>query len=448
MSDRLKIMLQRQGFTSEKEVVDSIMQSPYERLSKESYNKICGSRYTPGTFFISERMQYQNFLFDEKNQPFCQWFQQAIIGEIRRLSRNKEFLNKLEEYGEKDLISDSYRILFFNTMLNKKFSEIIPNQEYSDVFRRIVLFLLYGDANHEIQSYQEFNTLGYHLVPKVLERGKYTLKQRLCQSIYSGLIGMDIKDELAATSPLSREKIIPLKTRDSNDEKIDRIFNCLNEVAQNGKLAIDSWSSFEANVVNAKTVVTISWFTDDYIPTMFEMKFIEELLLFNPKIYLTLIPRVQSYSNDATYSDVENILQLPIFKYLKELKEKQRFKVCHHGMDMGTFDGTRLSKQCASELESSDYIVISGARSYEMGQGLNKHCFFSGVAICRNYSETVTGVCKDDGAIMFLEQKPGEKTFWGFRERATQRKYCSIHKRWYPVAAVTALDCMQKRKVQ
>ena len=445
MNNRLKDLLTKRGFVSEKAVVDAIMQSPYERLSVESYNKICGSQYKPGTFFVSERMNYQAFLFDEERQTFHQWFDRAIAGEIKRLSKDSSFSEKINKYGEGNLLNDSYEILFFSISSNTKFVDIILNQEYSDVFRRIILFLLYGDANYDIQSYTEFNALGYRLIPKVLERGKYTLKQRLCQSIYSGLIGMDIKDELAATSPLSREKIIPLQTSESFDEKIDRIFNRLDEATQDGRLAIDSWDSFETNIVNSNSVVALSWFTDDYIPTIFEMKFIEELLLNNRNIYLTLIPRVQAYSNDATYKDVEKIMKLPIFKCLRKLNEEQRFTVCHYGMDMGTFDGTRLSKQCADILETSDYIVISGARSYEMGQGLNKNCYFSGVAICRNYSETVTGVCKDDGAIMFVEQKEGEKTFLGFRERFRRRKYCPLHKRWYPVAAFTTLDFMQRR---
>lgn len=431
------------GLKEESEIIERIMQSPYERLSFEQKESICTSSYYPGTFAVADRINNQDFLFDEKKQSFKEWFSAVLSGELRQLSKIDDFRKKLDRYGKNQLIEDAYDFMFFEDENHKIFAERIANQEYSDFFRRIVLFMLYGNPNHEINTYRDFNGLGLRLIPKVLECGSYTLKERLCQSIYSGLIGMDIKDELAATSPLSEEKIIRLKTDDSDQEKIARIFSRLDTVAKKGIIDVDSWDSFEKQVVNTDEPIKLCWFTDDYIPTMFEMKFMEELLLSNDNISLTIIPRVQSYSNDASYFDVEEFLELPVFTKLKGLYLDGRFHVCHYGLDMGTFNAKRLSYQCAEVVLASDYVIIAGARSYEMGQGINKHCFFTGIAICRNYSETVTGVCKDDGAIVFLEQKAGEKSFDGFKERHKHRKYCKIHDRWYPVAKFTAVDYLK-----
>lgn len=416
-------------------------------LNKQAQSiKICGPNYSHGTFLVADRMHKNSFLFDEMQESFEQWVNNAISDEIMRLSKNPDFRNKMTLYGRENLIHDSYSILFFHNEQGMILAELISNQEYSDFFRRILLFLLYGDANYEINTYKDFNNLGYKLIPKVLERGKYSLKQRLCQSIYSGLIGMDIKDELAATSPLSLEKIIRLKTNDSDEDKIDRIFKCLNSVALPAEIDIDSWDSFEKNIVNSASLVKVCWFTDDYIPTMFEMKFIEELLLSNSNIIMTLIPRVQSYSNDATYHDVEELLRLPIYDRLRLLYLNNRFSICHYGMDMGTFNGKRLSRECANIVNECDYIVIAGARSYEMGQGINKHCYFTGIAICRTYSETVTGICKDDGAIVFVEQMAGEKSFTDFKKRAWRRKYCKKHNRWFPVAGFTTREYLENKE--
>ena len=430
-------------------IIEKICMLPYELLDKEQYKTLFTNDYEAGTFYISEREQYVNFLFDEKKQSFYEWFKKAIGGEIKQLQRNSEFSEKLRIFGEEELINVAYQILFFKDKNGKKFYETIPNQEYSDMFRRIILFLIYDDPNYEINTYLNFNRLGKKLIPVVLEKGEYNLRDRLIQSIYSGMIGMDIKDELAATSPLSRNKIIPLSGDESDEEKINLIYMVLDDVVQKGIIDIDSWLDFEEKVVNAKKKTSICWFTDDYIPTLFEMKFMELLLVVNSNLDIYIVPRFQSYSNDASWKDVEEFMQLSVFRRLKEFQNEGRFKISHYGMAAGTFNGKKLSKKCANIMPKSDYVVIAGARSYEMGQGINKTVFFTGIAICRTYSETVTGVCKEDGGIVFLQQLPGTKSFEGFRNRGQCRKFCELHNRWYPVASKTAIDYInEKEKVE
>lgn len=421
-------------------IIDEICKTPYTLLSDNQYAILFTDKYEPGTFYISERIDNPDFLLDEPRQTFYDWFKGAIGGELKQLKTVSGFLDSLIKYGEDILIEDAYQILFFRTATGKRFCDTIPNQEYSDIFRRIILFLIYSDSNHEINTYTKFNELGKKLIPPVLERGTYSLRERLIQSIYSGLIGMDIKDELAATSPLSRSKIIPLKGNECDDDKIDNIFLRLDEVVKRGIIDIDSWPAFEHKVANCKNQISLCWFTDDYIPTLFEMKFMEELLSYNPNLSITIIPRVQSYSNDASWRDVEDLVQLPVFSTLKTYKSEERFRICHSGLAAGTFNGKKLSAECAKIMIESDYVVIAGARSYEMGQGIKKPTFFTGIAICRTYSETVTGICKDDGGIVFLEQLPETKSFDGFRHRGKNKKYCILHDRWFPVASKTAMD--------
>jgi len=428
---------------TEQIIVEMINELPYKLMLDSQKKKIISLDYEPGTFYISERAGHVNFLFDEPSQSFYEWFCSSIKGELQQLKKSNDFSTVLKQYGEQHLIEDVFVILFFNTYTGEKFWNIIPNQEYSDIFGRIILFLLYDDPNHEINTYVDFNRMGYRLIPNVLEKGEYSLKQRLIQSIYSGLIGMDIKDELAATSPLSREKIIPLAGNESDEEKINMIFGQLDEVAKFHDIDVSSWESFENCVVKCDSKTSLCWFTDDYIPTMFEMKFMEELLDCNRNIQITIIPRIQSYSNDASWRDVEDFLKLPVFRKLLKFTSEDRFSICKVGMAGGAFNGLKLSIECAEIVCNSDYVIIAGARSYEMGQGLLKHTFFTGIAICRTYSETVTGVCKNDGGIVFLEQLPGDKSFNGFRNRAYKRKYCKEHDRWFPVAELTASDYLK-----
>jgi len=432
-------------YALEIQIINDITKSPYEKLSKSQYNLLFMHDYQPGTFYISERLSSPDFLFDEPNIPFFDWFEACISGEILQLCKNEDLKKRTAMYQEKELIRDSFQILFLRNGQGIFFCQTIANQEYSDYFRRIILYLLCNDSNYEINTYKEFNNLAMRVIPSVLECGTYTLRERLKQSIYSGLIGMDIKDELAATSPLSRNKIIHLNTNDSDSEKSKRVFLRLNEFIKNGDFTIDSWKMFEKQVIESKTVVRLCWFTDDYIPTLFEMKFMEELMLTNRNIFITIIPRVQAYSNDASWEDVKCLIRLSIFSKLLELEKSQRFTVCKVGMDMGTFNGTRLSSECAHIVDKSDFVIIAGARSYEMGQGINKNVFFTGIAVCRTYSETVTGICKDEGGIVFLYQRAASKSFSGFRGRSVSKKYCAKDGRWYPVANQTAIDYFERK---
>lgn len=428
------------GYYDEAAVIEQIAKSPYERLSQDQYDAICTDDYYPGTFCLSERIENPPFLFDEATLSFHEWFYNAINGELNQMCKSSYFEGEMLKYGRDSLIEDTFSILFFHTRDGKCFCDIIANQEYSDYFRRIILFLLFKDSNKEIRSYVDFNLVGLKLIPSVLEGQQLSLRELLIQSIYSGLIGMDIKDELAATSPLSRSRIVPLKTDETDSQKVFRIRKVLEQIIIQPEFQIDSWCSFEQKVVQSTKPVSLCWFTDDYIPTMFEMKFMEALLQYNANISITIIPRIQSYSNDASWLDVQAFLELPVFSQLKYFAKQERFRICKKGLDVGTFNGRRLSHECADIVINSDYVVIAGARSYEMGQGLKKHCFFTGIAVCRTYSETVTGVCVHDGGIVFLEQLPNTKSFEGFKGRFTNRKYCSKHSRWYPVADKTALD--------
>ncbi len=430
----------------EDEVIREIQRTPYPLMTQQQADALLCADYDPGTFGISERMEQPDFLFDEPQQSFFDWFHCAISGELKQLKRIEHFRLRLEKYGEEALIEDAWGILYFRDEQGRIFAEQIPNQEYSDTFRRIILFLLYEDPNYEINTYTEFNRLGKRLVPAVLEWGQYSLRDRLIQSISSGLIGMDIKDELAATSPLSRSKIIPLGGPETDDEKREHMFQALDVAVRRGIFDVDSWDAFEKKVVHSSKACSLCWFTDDYIPTMFEMKFMEELLCANHQVDISIIPRVQSYSNDASWRDVEDLLSLPVFSKLAEFQHSGRFRVCRSGMAGGTFHGRKLSRECADIVLACDYVVIAGARSYEMGQGIRKPIFFTGIAVCRAYSETVTGICRDDGGIVFLEQFPAAKSFAGFRERAVRRKYCPIHDRWFPVASRTAIDYCAEAK--
>ena len=424
---------------TEKEIANVIISPPNDVADIYHIYELFGKDYNPGTFKLAERGNKPKFLFDENILNYKEWVFDKVENELRLLSKIPEGKIKIEEYGETNLREDLYYILQFRISEKIRLQDIICNQEYSDIFRRIITVLLTGDILKTYDTHKEFNHLGRQVAIPVLKMTEnYDLYERLKQSISSGLIGMDLKDEIAATSPLSRRGIIPLKKMQKIEDKVNFVKEEL-EKRIDQSLAIDFWNDYEIDVLNSRDKIIIAWFTDDYIPTIFEMKFIEEQLCYNDKLTVYIIPRRLKYGNDAGYADIIDLIQEPIFSRLKKFFSKDQIHICSTGPDMGTFNGFRISKEVAKILFSSDVVVITGARSYEMVQGIRKLTYFSGIAVCRKYTESVTGVDMDSGSSIFVRQDPGVPSFWDFKAREWRRMSLENGKS-IPVARMTTLD--------
>ena len=102
---------------------------------------------------------------------------------------------------------------------------------------------------------------------------------------------------------------------------------------------------------------------------------------------------------------------------------------------MSAFYAQRLSAEAAEEIQKSDVCVFVGARTYEMAQGLNRPAYFM-FAVCKAYSESVTGFPKESGALIFLKQNAGDVSFAGFEARAVKRETYLGYT--FPVAEFTA----------
>jgi len=85
-------------------------------------------------------------------------------------------------------------------------------------------------------------------------------------------------------------------------------------------MAIDYWEDYETQVLQAKSPKLIV-FTDDYIETIFDLKFVERQLDYNSNLRVCLIPRARRYGNDASYTDVIRLLEEPVFRSLKRQRE-------------------------------------------------------------------------------------------------------------------------------
>ena len=215
---------------------------------------------------------------------------------------------------------------------------------------------------------------------------------------------MDIKEENISTAPVSLDSSFSL-----NQGSVSELSDQLERYIGNpNKIGIDCFSQYDSEVIKGRNK-KIVWITDDYIQTVFELKLIEEQMRFNESLIFTLIPRYDSYANDASYDDVMGMLDFDILSLLHTYYRQKRFCVCRDGMDISTFDGYRLSEEAYAAIAEADIVVLSGARAYEMSQGMNKTVYYTGIAVCKGYTESITGFSKESGKLRSEERRVGKE---------------------------------------
>lgn len=411
---------------TEEYISQIVLSFPRDLARKEALTELLGENYLPGTFILSEREMQPLYLFDEEIQDFDLWLFSKFKIELFYLKNNSVLEKEILLLGEKLLIEYSIQIVYFKTNTGKRICDAITNQEYSDIFRKILIFLITGDSEKTYNVFEEFNLLGLKISFAVLNATEnYTIEKRLYQSIYSGLIGLSIKDSFGHTSLLGKDVSINIDSKASCFEIEKSVIDQLEEKI-NMKMKLNDWKLYYEKVICSKEKLTICWFADDFIPTIFEMKFIEEQMEHNNNLSFILVPRSGYYSNDICFYDVPMILDTNHFTKLKQYLLEGRFQVSEYGMDLGAFNGKRIRKGLLNQIHNSKILVISGARSFEMAQGLNKEVFFSGVAVCRKYTEAVTGINMNSGEGIFLHASPRTPLFYDFKFRCPERPYARI----------------------
>lgn len=420
-------------------IIQEILKSPYPRADRQKVRRLMGKNYIPGLFWLRDRKERPAYLFEESQISLHRWLYQKLETETDQLAKSPALANAIKNTGKRTILTYALDILRFYDSDHIMFLDKIINQEYSDIFRRILMLILTGNSLSIFHNHKEFNELGRQTAPVILENTRrYPLRDRLFQSVASGIIGMNIKEEKISTAPISLKNNFCL-THTAIPQLCDQIEACIRNPR---KIAIDCYNEYSSEVINGKNV-SVAWMTDDYIQTIFELKFIEEQMTYNLSLSFTLIPRYDSYSNDASYEDVMDMLRLPVLHQLCQYYHSGRFRVCRDGMDISTFDGYRMSEEVYHILNDADIVVISGARAYEMSQGMDKIVYYTGIVVCKSYTESITGFSKDLGQLIFLRQGKKEHSFENFAERAKRKMHTDNG--LIPVAGKTAKEYYEEK---
>ena len=386
--------------------------------SPDKIERLFDKGFIPGTFYVGERLFNADFLRPEDRiGTFRQWIHAQVKSELGRIKRAspshiQNAVNCEATYGLplEDLV---YLTLFLKDEKGVMLMNKIPNQIFQDIFLRIISYYLFGDPYGYPDTELAFNARMASVVKYVIPQVKgYSLKQLFNLSVAAGALGIDLKSSASAASAINVNNVIPyFNGEETEQQRLERMWLDLEKKSERS-LAIDFWPEFEEQVVKAKRPITITFFHDDYGETMLDLLFIEKLLKTNSNITLISVPRSGRYGNDATPEDITENLSTG----LATLLQQGRYRISSKGPSQGAASGLEFSDEVVDLVSASEAIIGKGARSYEMLQGIKKDGYFS-YMVCREYSETVTGVDSDTGLSVFIKQEAGLPTFSGFKQR-------------------------------
>lgn len=401
---------------TEEEVFRLILGFSADFAKPEDIIELFGESYFPGTFAIGEIDRHSEFLCQETNIGYDPWVRREIRRDIEVMRQVSGLI--VDSSLISNVEDDVLQLLCHEVMGNKRLCDLIALQEYTDIFRRLILALLLGNPELEVNTYRELNEVGGAISLAILPKlDNLRLHELLKMSLAAGLIGLNLKTSASATSKIHQSGIIPLSLHECIDQQLARVYEQLQRKTQE-EMAIDYWEDYEKHVLQTQPKNLVV-FTDDYIETIFDLKLVERQLYHNPNLTVCVIPRARRYGNDASYEDVVRLLEEPVFRTLKLQNSQGRLKVSPDGPRLGTVNGLRISQGVADQLKRCDALFVKGARAYEMLQGVGKPAYF-GFAVCREISEAVTGINAETGALVFIRQHPFQRTFSGFRMRRSR----------------------------
>lgn len=401
--------------------------------SENSYLRILSSPlFKPQSFTIGER-QSSIITLDRTEADFDRWCESLIMDQLHRIAESEEItFTNLHEILPIIKTNVLYFLEFKIEGINIK--NKIWNQEFVDILRNIISFSLFGDPNVNLKTHKRFNDLARKIIPgtiKKMEMEKLNIASILKVSIASGLSGLDLKGSPAASSIFSHPGI-PMKEYLGKPlgTYMNIYYRKLIDKA-NSPTPIFHWNQFQGALTAKKGIINIVWFLDDYIESYFDMLFLQKLLNIYKNVNIVVIPKNGTFGNDTSWSDIENILYLDIFKPLGIYLKTERLSICKNGPRMGTVNLKKLSKEVISLIENSDFVVIKGCRSHELVQGGLKKPSFTMFVVSREMSERITGYDARKSPIVFLYLSPGEYAFYGLKSKNIRTKKFSDDRKIY-----------------
>lgn len=411
MTDIPYILLDQLPQTAFNALLPILIADDADYLNCENNN----SGYEPCSFTIAERMENLVPLNSNENN-FSIWLKTLINDAINRFEKRRIFLHDKEKVAYHTQLNILY--LLESKHRGKRIATITWNQEMPDIVAKVLQFTIGNDPRIDLDTHYEFNKFALNFIPEAINRlGLLDESEELLLkfAVASGLSGLDLKGAVAAASEYAQLGIKMAHINTTNFQILDIDEYCENlKKIVSGPSPLFHFSTFIKEMSSPKQLI---WFTDDVIESIFDLFFIQKLLLKNPLLKIILVPKNGKHANDFGWQHLEEIIQHSIFKELRQLISTGRFKSTRKGARMSTININKLDKEVHDLLNQSDFAVIKGCRAHEMTQGGFLIPTYTAYVVARSFSEVVSGFDACEAPLLFFRTNPGEFSFYGFTKR-------------------------------
>jgi len=432
--------------TDASQIARRVIRPPGEAATPKLVRDLFGENYIPGTFMLSERKERPAFLWDEEDGEYEGWMRRVTRSHVEAIARGG-FLPSGIDAGSLTKVEDAVlEILEVRLGSGRTLCDSVTNQQVTDIVWRILKTVFLGNPYASCHLLREVNDLGRRCATRILQRHRPDDPiSALKWSVVAGAVGADIKARYTAAgpSPMREGAIIQIPGAPGEPE-----FETVGEEIERRAtqtFGIDCSDDFLRDVIGKSGEVSLLFFTDDYVETVFDLWAILTLLREKQNLQVTIVPKWGQQANDASFEDVQELLADPLFEDLRAM-EGVRFHVAPNGPAGSGISAYELSPRILEALRSVDVVLFKGARSFEMLQGVKKTAYFA-FNVLHSYTETLTGLDATLGPSVLLRYEAGVPAFQDFRHRA-ERKATLASGRVVGLARMTALEYVEAIKSQ
>ncbi len=397
---------------------------------------LCGPDYEPGTFTLEEITPGSAFL--RRPESIDLWLSRVVSDELALIKPYHADL--IGDRTSREITQQVRRLLVCGVGGNlPSLGHATWYQEYSDIILRLIATVLTGDPDFEFISYPNLTCESSDLIQEVIRRLAHVrqpmLEDWLHLSVAAGLVGVDEKSKHSATSEIDTQAAISISSQGSKQDEL------VSSIADQLWTAAKTRTRIDASMTFFHQLTSSSWrrfrllsLPNDYIETLFLLRFYSALLKEYTNIEIDFVPRSIRYGNDFCYADWLQLSRNSDFREMFDgIARSSNFRVHCFGPKLSTVNLRKVDPRVMSIMTAADLADVRGARNYEMMQGINKEAYFS-FMVCREISESVTGLRASDAPFVFIRQRAREKSFEGFRKRRMNRIDGSM------ICATTVLD--------
>lgn len=356
----------------------------------EEDQSLAAPGYKPGPYLQKEIAGLRGE--QQHNMRFREQLIRDEIGALCRISRDEDKISKKEKMITR---ANELKEMVFDleTASGERLGDVITNAESNTIVRQCAKLAFYGNLyKSEYNPFADVNSMMNDIAVKHLTEAGANMSY--AELIDAAVASVGIKFYF-------KDRGYRVGAFDSDfDGAIDRAEKVKME---GGFKHPDTVTRYISAMTKGER--SAAYLTDDNGEIVYHLYLIQKYLTDNPQLKITLIPRGGQYGVDASYRDVMQLLELPIFGSLKGRIEEERFTVAHNSPRLEGIDLTRISPEIRKAISSCDFITAVGLMNYEMLNGIRKDSYH----LLMVHGETsIFATGQEEGTYLLKHHRAGE----------------------------------------